>query len=122
MAKILIADDQYENRLLVTTVLQHAGHTVVEAADGAEAVRLAGDGDFDLLLLDLALPGMSGTDVIRALRKREETKGLAIALYTGSSVNSAMRDFMELYAIQHVIPKPSEPQALTRAVEAALRR
>ncbi|MEO6835261.1 MAG: response regulator [Candidatus Tumulicola sp.] len=120
MANILILDDEYANRLLLTTVLRHAGHRVLEAATGAEAVRIAGERRLDLLLVDLSLPGMSGAEVIRAVRSQSATVGMRIALYTGTPVDAALRDFMERNAIAHVVPKPSDPHALLRAVEAAL--
>ena len=120
MARILIADDRPENRLLVATVLQHAGHTVFEAADGAEALAQAAAHRPDLALIDLSLPGTKGTEVIRALRARPQTASVAIALYTASAVHPALRDFMELYGIEHIVPKPAEPAELLAAVQAAL--
>jgi len=122
VARILIVDDERANRLLVKTVLEHGGHSVIEASDGAQALEISGTEALDLLVADLSLPGMSGTELVRALRAREKTKSLAIALYTATAINDAMRDFMELYAIRHVVPKPCEPQDLLRAVEAALPR
>jgi CheY-like chemotaxis protein len=120
VALILVVDDEPANRLLVKTLLEHAGHTLLEAAAGPVALETAVEYRPDLLLLDLSIPGMSGTEVVRALRSRPETAAVAIAIYTASAIHPAFRDFMELYGIRHVIPKPAEPQALLRAIEAAL--
>ena len=121
MSTILIVDDQYANRLLVRTLLLHAGHVAVEAASATQALELAAQWRPDLVLVDLSLPGMSGTELVRVLRTQKETSGLAIALYTGSSAYPALRDFMELYGIRRLIPKPADPQTILQAIETALR-
>jgi CheY-like chemotaxis protein len=118
VASILIVDDEPANRLLVKTVLEHAGHSVCEAADAAEGLRLARDLAPDLTMIDLSLPGTSGVEFIQALRRDPQTESLQIALYTGSTVDSPMRDFMRLNGIKHVIPKPCEPQDLINAIGA----
>ena len=120
MARILVADDDAASRLLVATVLQHAGHTVIEAADGDAALSAVAAENPDLLLVDLNMPGTSGVNVIRRLRGDARHRDLAIALYTATPPNAAMRDFMEIYAVRAAVPKPSEPEELLRALEGAL--
>ena len=122
MAKILVADDDEATRYLVRTLLVHAGHAVLEAADGRAALEAAAAESPDLILLDLSLPLVSGTELMRALRADSRTKGLAVALYTATPMNAALRDFMEIYGVGSAIPKPSEPQSLIDAVALALRR
>lgn len=121
MALILIADDDAASRLLVTTVLRHAGHTIVEAASGEATLAAIAANCPDLLLVDLNMPGLSGVEVIRRLRRDAMLDGLAVALYTATPPNAAMRDFMEIYRVRAAVPKPSEPAELLRAVEDALR-
>ena len=120
MAAILVVDDEPANRLLVRTVLEHAGHTVAEAADATEGLHVAREFTPDLALIDLSLPGQSGVEFIQTLRHDPLTKSMRIALYTGSSVDASMRSFMEAAGILHVVPKPCEPQELIAAVAAAL--
>jgi CheY-like chemotaxis protein len=120
MATVLIVDDDRDTRLLVRTVLTHAGHTVVEAASGAEGLATAAEHRPDLVLLDLSMPSMSGPEFVRALRAGAKTRATAVALYTATPPNAALRDFMEMYAIRGVVPKPSEPLELIAAVERAL--
>jgi CheY-like chemotaxis protein len=122
MANVLIADDDRNTRLLVRTLLSHAGHRVLEAQDGAEALRIATERKPDLILLDLSMPSMSGPEFLRALRADARTSSTPVALYTATTMNPALRDFMEIYAVRHVIPKPSEPAELLAAVERALNR
>lgn len=120
MAKILVVDDEPANRLLVKTVLEYAGHTVTEAENADEGLRLARESSPDLALIDLSLPGVSGAEFIQTLRRDPQTKSQRIALYTGSIPDAAMRDFMQITGITHVVPKPCEPHELIEAVASAL--
>jgi CheY-like chemotaxis protein len=120
MAKVLVVDDDANTRLLVRTVLTHAGHEVIEAAEGADALFQTSAGRPDLILLDLSMPSMGGPAFVRALRADPETRPTAVALYTATPMNAALRDFVDMYHIRHVIPKPSEPIELLEAVERAL--
>jgi len=122
MATILIADDDQNTRSLVQTVLTHAGHRVVEAKDAAEALNCAVTHVPDLILLDLSMPGASGAELLRALRADATTEDVTVALYTATPMNATLRDFVEIYGITGVVPKPSEPLELLAAVEAAMRR
>lgn len=120
MAKILIVDDEAANRLLVATLLAYAGHQVLEAANGDEGLRTAKDQFPDLIILDLFLPGMHGTQLVKQLRADRELHQTKIALYTGTQVDAMLADFMHLHGVEHVIPKPSEPEDFIRMVNDAL--
>ena len=61
---ILLADDERNIRTVLTDELQHLGHTVSACADGAEALQRLQEGDFDVLLLDLDMPGVDGLTVL----------------------------------------------------------
>lgn len=121
MLTVLIADDDANTRLLVRTVLGHAGYDVIEARDGFEALETAKANPPDLILLDLSMPDMSGPDLLRALRADPDTSTTEVALYTATPMNAALRDFMEIYGVGSSIPKPSEPAELLDAVERAFR-
>jgi len=120
MARILIVDDEPVNRLLVKTILEHAGHEVAEAVGAADAVREIRERLPDLAIVDLHLNGTNGVALIQSVRADPKTNAVKIALYTGSTVDEPMRDFMALSRIEHVILKPCEPQEFITAVEAAL--
>lgn len=117
---MLIADDDPHTRLLVHSILTHAGHVVVEAKDGAQALAESAARRPNLILLDLSMAGMSGPDFLRALRTDPNIKATRVALYTATPMNAALRDFIETYSVAAVIPKPSEPAELLAAVERAL--
>ncbi len=65
---ILIVDDMPLNLMVLNKVLDHDGHCVTRAQDGPEAVRLAGSEKFDLILLDISMPGMDGYEASRLIR------------------------------------------------------
>jgi two-component system, OmpR family, response regulator len=67
MARILVVDDEPRICRFVSRVLERDGHAVTVAATGPEAVRLAAEDDYALVVLDLILPGSSGLDVLRAI-------------------------------------------------------
>lgn len=67
--RILLIEDNEANRYLATYLLEQAGHRVVHAATGPAAVDRARAEPFDLVLLDIQLPGMDGYEVARALRR-----------------------------------------------------
>ena len=69
MATILLADDEARIRRLVTDFLKRDGHTIVEAADGAEALRLLeSHPEIELAILDVMMPGADGFTVLQGIR------------------------------------------------------
>ncbi|MGB0689685.1 MAG: response regulator, partial [Candidatus Puniceispirillum sp.] len=79
-AKILIADDEPNQIELLSFNLRQAGFTVIEAADGKQAVNMAEEVQPDLVILDWMMPHMSGIEVCRLLRSRPETKNLPVII------------------------------------------
>jgi len=83
-ARILVVEDNPLNLKLVRDVLEIAGHHVVEACSGEEALRIAQDAAPDLVLMDLQLPGMDGTETMRKLRQgllEDDTPVVAVTAF-----------------------------------------
>ena len=78
MTRILIAEDEARIVSFLEKGLRAGGYSTVAVGTGADALALARDDSFDLLLLDLGLPGMNGHEVLRAMRARGETMPVVI--------------------------------------------
>jgi DNA-binding response OmpR family regulator len=77
--RVLVCEDQDAIRQMITTLVGSSGHEVVGVSTGSKAVELASTEPFDILLLDLMLPGqLDGFQVCERLRGQESTKGLPI--------------------------------------------
>jgi DNA-binding response OmpR family regulator len=85
MPRILIAEDDSAIRQLLITVLQRHGFTVETAADGNEALRVIAQRPFDLLLLDLMMPTLSGWKVIEELDRLQHPLSRATVIITAAS-------------------------------------
>ena len=86
MATILVVDDQPTNRQFLITLLGYAGHRLLEASDGLEALeQLEQNPDVELLLVDWNMPGMDGSDFIRAVRARRAYDAVRVLMVTSES-------------------------------------
>ena len=83
MAKILIAEDERDIRDLIEFTLRYAGHEVVKAANGAEAVDLAPQVRPDLILMDVRMPRMTGYEACRALKDIDDVKNIPVVFLVG---------------------------------------
>ena len=82
MPKILHIEDDAGNRLLVRKLLTPAGFEVIDAADGLEGIRMAREVRPDLVLVDIAIPGLDGYEVTLRLRAEAEMRGVPIVAIT----------------------------------------
>lgn len=87
MRVILVVDDKASSRELVRTVLEHCGYEVVEAGDGAEALKMARESHPELILLDLQMPAVDGFGVIAILRSEVGFAITPIVALTASAMH-----------------------------------
>ncbi len=116
---VLIVDDSAPNRELLRSILEN-DYTIIEAADGHEAIAAAARADVDLVLLDVMMPGLTGYDVSRALRESRPNEFLPILLLT-SLTESAERIAGFDAGADDFISKPINTQELRVRVRAFLR-
>jgi DNA-binding response OmpR family regulator len=88
---ILIIDDDDQRRDMFSDFLKLRGYSIVEAANGAAGVKTAHEIGPDLVITDLNMPGIDGTEVCRMLRDSENTTDVPIIIITGSSRDSKER-------------------------------
>jgi two-component system, OmpR family, response regulator ResD len=115
---ILVVDDEATITEVVSRYLERAGYATHVAADGPDALRLAGEANPDLVVLDLMLPGMDGLEVMRRLRERER---VSVILLTAKGEHSDRIIGLRLGADDYVV-KPFSPAELVARVDAVLRR
>ncbi|MEK6653397.1 MAG: response regulator transcription factor [Nitrospirota bacterium] len=119
--KILIVDDEPDLAELVSYNLKKEGFEVSSASDGEEALKKIRKGNFNLVILDLMLPGIQGMELCRILRNDPKTKHLPIIMLTakGEDVDKILG--LEMGADDY-IAKPFSPRELVARVKAVLRR
>lgn len=120
-AHVLVVDDEADITALVAYHLARAGYRVSTATSGTQAIAAALDLRPDLIVLDLMLPGMSGYEVLKELRRREETRGSGVVVLTAKGAEVDRLQGLELGADDYVV-KPFSPQELVLRVGAVLRR
>jgi len=118
MARILVVDDDRKTVATIALYLRNSGHTVVEAYSGSEAVELYRAQSPDLIVLDLMLPGIDGTDVSRLVRLDSDVPVIMLTARTFES------DRLAGFAAgaDDYVTKPFSPRELIARVEAILRR
>ena len=118
---ILVVDDNAANRDVLERRLTREGHTVVPAATGAAALALVAEREFDLVLLDLIMPEMSGFEVLRRLKATEETKDIPVIVISAlDEIDSVVR-CIEAGA-EDYLSKPFNPTLLQARVGASLEK
>jgi two-component system, cell cycle response regulator DivK len=84
--KILIVEDNQDNRELVVKVLKNKGFELAEAADGEEAIEKAVSEKPDLILLDISLPKLDGYEVVKRLKSMEEFREIPVVAFTAHAM------------------------------------
>jgi two-component system, OmpR family, phosphate regulon response regulator PhoB len=118
---VLVVDDEPTIAEVVARYLERAGYETATAGDGFEALRLAAERRPDLIVLDLMLPGTSGLEVLRELRRRAETGAIPVILLTARREEGDRLEGLRLGADDY-LSKPFSPQELVLRVGAVLRR
>lgn len=117
--KILVVDDDTRLRALLSEYLTHAGFTVITARDAVEAKRALDKAAYDLMVVDVMMPGETGLDLVRGLRQRHNAIPVLMLTALGE-VDDRVKG-LETGADDY-LPKPFEPEELRARIEAILRR
>ena len=120
MAKrILVVDDDENILSLERTILEQKGFDVTAAGGGAEALKLIGDNDFDLVLLDVMMPEIDGFTVCRRIKEEPRTKEIPVIFLTAKGGGEALAEGFESGAILY-INKPFTANKLLTIVNTML--
>ncbi len=118
---ILVVDDEPDIVEIIQYNLEKSGFDVIVAADGPAALVKARDETPDLIVLDLMLPGLEGTDVCRILKQDERTRYIPILMLTAKSEEIDRIIGLELGADDYVV-KPFSPREIALRIRNILRR
>jgi CheY-like chemotaxis protein len=115
-AKILIVDDHEDTLYALESALAPLGHRVARATSGDDALKEVLRGQVGLLLLDVRMPGVSGLDVVRYMRRLEQTQHIPIILLTGFGPDAELTSVAFDLGVADLVMKPVDPWALRTKV------
>lgn len=114
MSKILIADDNEHNLYIARFLLEDAGHEIVQVENGEDAVKTASESAFDLILMDIQMPGMDGIEATRRIKDAGFTS--PIVALTAKAMRGD-REAILAAGCDGYISKPFEVEAFVAEVE-----
>ena len=118
MEKILVVDDEDKIRAIIKKYGEFEGYEVFEASDGMEAISVAKDGDFDLIIMDVMMPELDGFSAVREIKKNKDIP--VIMLSARGEEYDKIHGF-EL-GIDDYVVKPFSPKELMMRIRAVLSR
>src|SRR3989304_4021916 len=110
MATIMIVDDYPPNRELFVTLLGYAGHNILEASNGVEALEVAQTEDLDLIITDILMPVLDGFTFVRRLRANPFMANVPVIFQTAHYLEKAIRERAVDCGVHSLLIKPVEPQ------------
>lgn len=118
---ILVIEDDGDIRELIRHHLVREGFRVTESAEGQDGLVKARAATFDLILLDLMLPGLSGLEICRSLKGDPRTAGVPVVMVTAKGEESDIVVGLEMGADDYIV-KPFSPKVLVARINAVIRR
>jgi two-component system phosphate regulon response regulator PhoB len=121
MAKILVAEDEKQIADMISFKLTNAGHQVVRAQDGEQAITLAARESPELILLDAMMPGLNGFEVLRRLKADSTLRSVPVIMVTAKGHERDVLSGLRGGAVDYIV-KPFSLKELSARVELALRK
>jgi CheY-like chemotaxis protein len=116
---VLVVEDNPANQKLAAYILQDRGHRVEIAADGQQALGMTGNASYDVILMDVQMPGMDGTEVTAAIRAREAGRRRVPIIAMTAHAMKRDRDRCMAAGMDGYLSKPINGQDLIEAVESS---
>lgn len=118
--RVLLAEDDRFLRKAAETALRLRGFTVLLAADGDEALRIARDQMPNIILLDMFMPKMPGVDVLRALKEKPETAAIPVIMMSNAGDSGVRRQAVEAGAFGYFTKSSLSLEDLVNTIRLAL--
>ncbi|WP_176847122.1 hybrid sensor histidine kinase/response regulator [Roseicitreum antarcticum] len=122
--RILAADDNRTNRMILGAMLAQLGASAVMVEDGHAALARFTAGTFDLVILDISMPGMDGVEVLQAIRAREASLGLqrtSVVAFTANAMSHQVQSYLEA-GFDDCLTKPLKTERLNEALTTVARQ
>ena len=122
--RILLAEDDMVNRIFAAKLLEQLGHLVEVAQTGRQVIEKLKDGHFDLVLMDVGMPGMDGQEALQAIRRGEaggNQTGIHVVALTAYALQGDRERFLK-NGMDDYLAKPIEMEELERVLEQAVAR
>nr|WP_267876107.1 EAL domain-containing protein [Duganella margarita] len=119
-ATILIVDDHVLNREFLMTLLSYGGHRLLEAANGAEGLKMVMAEKPDLVISDILMPNMDGYEFVTRMHAHAETADVPVIFYTATYREREAMAVAQSCGVRWVLPKPSDPEVILATVHEAL--
>ena len=114
--KILIIEDDEQSSYMLTFLFESNNYDIIQSIDGIDGIAKAKNFKPDAILLDIQLPGMNGYDVIKTLKKNNDTKNIPVVVVTALAMNGDRSKAIEAGADEY-IAKPIDPETFISQIE-----
>jgi CheY-like chemotaxis protein len=114
--KVLLVEDNEDNRIVYSTILKHFGYKVTEALNGEDGIAKARSQKPDLILMDISIPVIDGWEAAQILKQDPQTRHIPIIALTAHALASDREKAMEV-GCDGYLAKPCEPRAVVAEVQ-----
>jgi two-component system cell cycle response regulator DivK len=118
---VLVVEDFEDAREMYAEFFRFAGYRVLTAASGIEAMEIIKTQRPDVIVMDISLPQMSGTEVTRAIRSDPATRDIPVLALSAHAGESHSREALEA-GVDEYLPKPCPPEELEKRIRALLQK
>ena len=115
--KILIVEDELEFAKMVKLRLESAGYEVALATDTENGTQKVMEEDFNLLVLDLMMPGGGGFALLEQVHERPDKANIPVIILTGKTIDDEVREKAKVYNVADIILKPYESRAFVEKIK-----
>jgi two-component system cell cycle response regulator DivK len=121
MSKILVIEDNADNAILIRELFETAGHQLTVASTGQQGIEMATSDRPDIILLDIQLPDIDGTEVLKRIRASDKVKQIPIIAVTSYAMTGD-RELLLDVGFDEYVEKPINVMAFLKIVEGILQR